>query len=78
MHLQLPAWSCKSAASVELIQLPSRAYDVHAAAILIGALEAGDVRMACQVVHDLYFPPDILHVLWRPVNSSAGPFTISN
>ena len=45
---------------------------MHAAAILVGTLQAGDVGVPCQVVHDLHFPPDILHILCRPGHGAVA------
>ena len=41
----------------------NQAHQVHMMSVFIGALEQGDVGVACQMVHDLHLASHILHIL---------------
>ncbi len=41
----------------------NQTHQVHMMPVFIGALEQGDVGVACQMVHDLHLASHILHIL---------------
>ena len=60
-------------------QLAARAqlhHQVHAALVLIRALEPRDVDVACQVVHDLDLSLHILDVLWGSAQHKCQLFSL--
>ena len=50
-------------------------HQVHALFVLEGADERDNVLMALEVVHDLHFPPHIIHILLCPAHTKPQHWT---